>query len=240
MNKTAFPKFLKLSVVTLGAGVLASCTDGYTTPSSYQTSAPTRSKTQSNSLVSNSKHVKPTVKFPTRLAVVKVKDGYGGKLTVAPNQHVERPEYAQTISELEGLKGMVNLNNTTVGNGSVSYTSLRRSARNLGADMLGIYKFNTSTQDTEGPAVIQFASLGFAPVNSQKSVSAVSLILMDAKTGYVYGVLEESDKSSRLSSSWTTYNARSVNELKSKQKAMDKLMKKVPTFWNRIVTKHSS
>jgi len=236
MGAGRWGKFVMMGGVLAAAGALVSC-DGYTTPSEYSAVDHPLRKVKKEE-VPSSRNLKPAAKFPARIAMVKVETGYSGNMSLSRNQHVERAEYAKTLGSLPGIAGMVNMNNTMVRSNRVSYASLRKEARNLGADLVAIYKFNTSTHTNNVSTLLSVATLGAAPTNGHRSVSAVSLLIMDARTGYVYGVEQASAEKRALSTSWGNDGASDHAEFRAEQVAMDEIMKKVPGFWKMLYAKH--
>lgn len=100
--------------------------------------------------------------------------------------------------------------------------------------MLAVYQFNTTSRTKNGATILSVASLGAAPTNGHKATAHVSLTFIDANTGYIYGVIEESASASRLSTSWGSDNASRNAKHTANQKAVDKLMKKLPDFWQTV------
>ena len=212
----------------------------YTTPSNY-TAPPMpgvgSKATTSKSLSSSNRSLRPTVSFPARIAFARVKTTSGNTLYFDNNRDLETPEHAKIISSLPHISGVANIHSSYLESNHTSYAELRKAARRIGSTMLAVYQVNTSSRTTNGSTLLSVATLGAAPTNGHKATATISLIFMDAKTGYIYGIMEERATSGSLSTSWGNYDANKNAEHKANTKAFDKLIKRLPQFWPTVYSK---
>lgn len=214
---------------------LTSC---YSTPGTYTAPAMSSSVTSNSSLPSSQNQTfRPSVRFPARIAFARVESRSSSNVKLINNREYETPEHAKIVSTLPNIAGVTHINNAYLSSSSTNIAELRKATRRLGASLLAIYQFNTSTRTTNGSTVLSIATLGAAPMTGNKAFANASLTFIDAKTGYIYGVLEESALSNRISSSWGAGNARKNALVNANQKAINKLMKRLPAFWETIYTR---
>ena len=233
-----FPCVLSL----VGALTLVSCYS-YETPMSYDApaegyhrGAENSSSSASRSTPSASRTMRPSAKAPARVAVARVEVS-GNRFRLFDGRDYERPEHAAMVNQLPGVAGMVSLNNVSLRSNADSYEILEEEARKLGADLLAVYRFDTTQRSENQATLISVATLGVAPTQEYRVVSNVSLIVRDARTGYVYGVSEAQASRTGLATGWGDQNAMRTATRRTRQEALDKLMRQVPGFWSGVARK---
>ena len=77
-------------------------------------------------------------------------------------------------------------------------------------------------------------TLGLAPNKRYKINATASAILMDTKTGYIYGAIEETENRSGLTIAWGSSNAIEASRKAAERAAFEKLLASFEPFWNRI------
>ncbi len=191
---------------------------------------------------------RPAIQFPANLAVVRIQEsgyrsesaqGYGsGAYSVVTTRDIETEQDIDMISSLEGVAGVVTLNRLLLPKSLSSDLDLRESAAKLQADAILIYTLATEFSDNDVIAPLTTLSLGLAPNRRYKINSTASAILMDTKTGYIYGALEEGDSRSGLTIAWGSSNAIEAARKKAERAAYDKLLASFPPFWTRIYNRY--
>lgn len=132
----------------------------YDTPASY--SLP---MTQGSSgAIEESSHARPTVRFPARVAVVRI-EGSSGGFRMIPETDVEQSEHAAVATSLPGVAGLVSLNRVALLSEVKSYRELDAEARKVGADLVAIYRFEASDRSSDIFLPLSVATLGLAPTN---------------------------------------------------------------------------
>jgi hypothetical protein len=81
------------------------------------------------------------------------------------------------------------------------------------------------------------ATLGLAPNHTHNTITVATLMVRDARTGYIYGVMEELAESGGLTAGMDVDNATQRGKRRSRDKAMEKLMEKLPAFWGGVLVK---
>ena len=204
----------------------------YSTPGAYSV-PPTGGSTGSGSTASG-RVARPTVKFPASVAVARVEPGHGGFHLISGTD-VESDKHQSAARELQGVRGLVSINRTSLASQVKSYSGLDREARALGADVLAVYRFDDGERRSELFAPLTFFSLGLLPTTKYDAHSHVTLMVRDARTGYIYGVLEETGVSGGLTAEMDMHNASSRSKWRARQKALDQMAGKLPEFWSTVV-----
>ena len=187
---------------------------------------------------------RPAIKFPANLAVVRIQDtgyrsesvqGVGtGAYSVVTTRDIETDQDIDTLSKVHGVAGVVTLNRLLLPKSLSSDLDLREASAKLQADAILIYTLATEFSDKEVIAPLTTLTLGLAPNQRYKIHSTASAILMDTKTGYIYGALEEGDSRSGFTIAWGGSNAIDAARKKAERAAYDKLLASFTPFWNRI------
>ena len=118
-----------------------------------------------------------------------------------------------------------------------SYREIDAEARKVGADMVAIYRFEASDRSNDAFLPLSVATLGLAPTNSYTVTATATLMMRDARTGYLYGVMEESATNKGLTAGMDLHNAQERSKRNAKKKALDQLTAKLPVFWNGVLAK---
>lgn len=187
---------------------------------------------------------KPAIRFPATVAVVRLQEsgyvssstrGYGeGNYSVVTGRDVEKVEDIDVLSKLPGIAGVVTLNRLLLPQAFATDLDLREAAAKLQTDAVLIYTLATEFSDTDVIAPLTTLTLGLAPNKRYKINSTASAILMDTKTGYIYGALEEGELRSGLTIAWGSAGAIESSRRQAERAAYEKLLASFPRFWERI------
>ena len=228
-------------VTTLLLFNLSSCND-YSTPSTYDVPVVsgnvTPSKHKKSSRFLSNKNLRPTVSFPCRIAFARVRSAGGNSLIFDDHRDLETQEHQKIIASLPKVAGVVNIQAAFLGDSNTDYDELRKAARRLGANMLAVYQINATMRSHNASMILSVATLGAAPINGNKATASISLIFMDARTGYIYGVMEDQATASNLSSSWGVDSSEETLKYRASKRAFDKIIKRLPQFWPTVYNKH--
>ena len=158
----------------------------------------------------------PMAAFPTALAVARVQGS--GYRSEASWQAVGSGSYALISSRDEGehavlakldawsqVSGVVGLNRLLVPEQLETDVELRKAAAQLHADMLLVYTLDTSLETHNRSVLLTILSLGIAPTYEARVRTTASAILLDTRTGYVYGAAEVTTGDEERTSEWNYY-----------------------------------
>ncbi|HEY7118688.1 MAG TPA: hypothetical protein VH475_19010 [Tepidisphaeraceae bacterium] len=187
----------------------------------------------------------PLAAFPANLAVVRIQapgyvsdtaQGFGsGAYSVVLTRDVE-PENAITrLSKLPQLRGVAPVGRLLLPTQLNSDRELREAAARLQCDMLLIYTLDTSFHDRDTFAPASIVTLGLSPTKATKVVTTASAVLLDTRSGFVYGVSEASSRKDGIASAWTTESAIDADRQRTETEAFQKLVGDVETMWKGVV-----
>ena len=192
--------------------------------------------------------VKPAVKFPAALLVARVQEsGYrnrylegidAGGYSIITTREVETEDDMARISRLRGVSEVGSLNRLLVQARRSDATALREAAARLHADLLLVYTFSTSSHDRNNLPLLSVITLGLAPTQSYRVTSTISAIVLDVKTGYVYGAIEQSGKHEGLTIAWNTGSALEAGRRKVEREVFEKLLTELDSFWGRFYERY--
>lgn len=204
----------------------------YDTPATY--SLPMTQGT--SGAIQDTPDARPTVRFPARVAVARIESSHGG-FRMIPETDVEQSGHAEAAAVLPGVAGIVSLNRVALVGTVKSYRELDAEARKVGADLLAVYRFETSDRTGDLFVPLSIATLGLAPTSSFTTSATATLMVRDARTGYLYGVMEESATNKGVTAGMDLYNATERSKRKAKEAALDKLTANLPAFWGSVRAK---
>jgi hypothetical protein len=194
----------------------------------------------------------PTVKFPARVAVVRIQQsGYSsmsttgasvigsGRFSVVTTRELESQADIETLMKLPRLAGLAQLNRLVLPDQFRSDADLREAAARLQCELLLLYTVDSSFNvvDKEvGP--LNVIALGTLP-NQRVSVnSSVAGALFDVKTGYIYGLSEGTGKKTGLGSIWRKEDAIDEARIEAERLAFADFIKQTQVLWMNVVQQY--
>lgn len=191
----------------------------------------------------------PTWPFPASVAAVRLQGpGYSnynlgrqggvygdGNYTVVTTREVEEDADFAKVLALPGVRALVPLNRLLLPNRLETLGSLREAAAQLKADLVFVYTFDTAFFDEDKARVLSTLSLGFSPNRRITTTTTASALLMDTRTGYLYGAFETTSGSTRSASAWGSREAADAARLESEQAAFGKLIDAVVQSWPELM-----
>ena len=195
--------------------------------------------------------VRPASPFPARIAVVRIQapgyssrtnSGYGtGKFSVVTVRDIEDEESFSRISTLPMVAGLAPLNRLILPEDLDSIKDLRVSAARLRTDLVLIYSVDT-TFHVEGSPVgpLSLIALGLLPDRKALVSSTTSAVLIDVRTGFVYGVSEATGREEQRATMWNTEETIDRARLESERTSFRGLIGELEKMWSGILTEHLS
>lgn len=229
-------KYHTLIIASFAGLLLCSC-ETYVTPENEGDLSPVNLNTKS--AITG----KPAITFPASIALVRVQgnssngnesDGYN----VVTTRELETDQDFNTISKMPGIAGVVSMNNLLLPSSAATQVDLREAAAKLHANALLVYTVNSDTHDNDVAAPLTLFTLGLAPNQTHKATSSASAILMDTKTGFIYGALEEKATRGGLSTSWDNENASDATRREAEREAFEKLVGDFGPFWKQVYARY--
>ncbi len=184
---------------------------------------------------------KPASPLPVNLVAVRIQgpgyysytaSGYGdGRFSVVTVRDVETDEDFERIQSLPDVSQIIPLSRLLLSPKLESDRPLRQAAAALHADMLLIYTFGTDFTVGDALKPLTVLSLGLSPNKQVRVTTTVSAILMDVRTGYIYGSCEETATQRQLASAWTSRDAVDSSRLKTERQAFEGMLKGFEKLW---------
>ncbi|MEL0169308.1 MAG: hypothetical protein VW877_14395 [Pseudomonadaceae bacterium] len=232
-----------VSLLALGLAILQGCAT-YTTPA-----AGVNMSTLGDDDIVELMALEPAAHFPARLAMVRVQspgyrsltaDSYGtGSFSVVTTRDVESEDDIQRIAALDNVAAVAPITRLILPQELNTIKDLRLGAARLKADLLLIYTLDTrfNVESTSlGP--LSAVTLGFLP-NKEAFVSATtSALLVDVRTGFIYGTAESSARESQRASVWSTEAAIDDARQLAERTSFKQFVGEFERLWQATLTEH--
>ena len=236
-----FTLFIFLVVATLGSG----CAH-YVTPSG-----------RANFQAFGTEQIKenfaavPAAGFPAGIAAVRVQENgyrnyhldqdggvYGrGRYSVVLTHEVEDDADVARIAGLPQVGGLISLSRLLLPAELHSDVQLREAAAKLKADLLIIYTFDTSFHDHDAFQALSVVTLGLSPTRTVTARVTASGLIMDTRTGFIYGAVEASEKRQVLSNAWISSDSADQARREAEKVAFHKLVDELVKIWPQVVAR---
>ena len=252
--------FAKVAATCFCASVIgAGCASNYTVPggpadmTAMRAGLPAHAPRGSVSVSVDDPRVvadpEPMAHFPAMLAVARVQasgyhsyseNAYGsGAFSVVTTRDVESDDAVARILKLPGVAGVASINRLLLPAELRNEADLRDAARRVKADILVLYTFDTSFYDRDYAAPLSVVSLGLSPNKRAFVTTTATALITDARTGYVYGGAETTEKSDQAANAWTTDDAVDDTRRRTESRAFNKLIGEIEKSWPNIVTTYA-
>ena len=225
--------------------VFTGCTS-YTVPGGP---APLAVMQDTDAYLKSSYAAKPLAQFPAMITVARVQsakyssrtaEAYGeGAYRLITTRDVETEADFDRLSALPSVAGLATINRMLVPQQLRTEDDLRLAAARLKSDMLLLYTFDTQfyVKDFAGPVTL--FTLGLSPNRRAYVTTTASAILIDTRSGYVYGGAEASAKSDQLANGWTSDDAVDDTRLRTEKESFGKLITELQKTWPNIVKQYA-
>lgn len=191
----------------------------------------------------------PAANFPVNLAVARVQApgyvspsnrGYGsGNFTVVTTRDIETEEDFDKLGGAKGVRAVAPLTRILLPAELQSTESLRVAAAQLRTDALLIYTVDTAFRTDVGKiGPLQTISLGFLPNRESYVDATVSAMVVDVRSGYVYGTAEVTATRSQRSDFWGTRAAIDKARLEAETAAFERAVGQVVALLDDIALRY--
>jgi hypothetical protein len=196
---------------------------------------------------------KPTAPFPAGIAAVRVqapsysnhylqRNGgrYGdGRYTVILTREVEEQSHFDRVTSLPQVSGVIGINRMLLPARLDGDREIREAAARLQADLVFLYTFDTAFFDHDAAKPLSVITLGLSPTRKITSVTTVSALLLDTRTGYLYSAYEATEREATLATSWGTKDSADAARQKTERRAFGKLIDEVVASWPKMLERHA-
>jgi len=118
-----------------------------------------------------------------------------------------------------------------------SERDLRLAGASLYADMLLLYTYDTRFHTDDAARPLTVVTLGLSPHRVVAVDTTVSAVLLDVRTGFVYGVCEGSATQKRLASAWTDSDQVDRSRRATERDAFDQMIGELEKLWPSVTAK---
>jgi len=193
-------------------------------------------------------HREPLANFPANIVYVRVQEpGYKsyttegkgtGAFSVVFARDAEKDEDWQRLNRLVDVAQVGPLSRLLVPDYLQSEKDLRTAAARLNADMLLIYTLDTSFMNRDTSAGLTVITLGLGPTINVRVTCTVSALLLDTRSGYTYGVVEETATAEKNTSALTTKNAMDNMRLGVERQAFEEFIDEFEILWKNVARQY--
>jgi hypothetical protein len=225
---------------------LSACGTHYLTPSGP---ADLSRLSNSSSGIRDAFAAKPEAHFPANLAVVRVQApqyqsyaarGYGdGEFSLVTVRDFEDDSHMKRLQGMPNVAGVVTPNRLLIPAKLKGNEQLREAAAQLQADILLVYTIDTGFFDQQKSAPLALISLGFLPTKNVRVSSTAAALLIDVRSGFIYGAAEDTQRAEQFASVWTTTTAVDETRRKTERAAFENLLGEIEKLWSGVVSKHT-
>lgn len=193
----------------------------------------------------------PAMAFPARLAVVRVAaPGYSsgsnssigtGAFGIVTARDIETDESLARLERMPQVAAVAPVSRLLVPANLSNTRDLRTAAAQLRADAVLIYTIDTRfrTESAEvGP--LQTIALGFLPTRKAVVNATCAFMIIDVRTGFVYGTGETTATEDQRSNLWGTENAIEAARLRAERRAFEDGLGEVAELWASILAEHGA
>jgi hypothetical protein len=192
----------------------------------------------------------PAAAFPAHLAIARVEaPGYStrgascygrGRLCLVTAREVETEQDFERIAGLPEVAGAAPMGRMLLPTQIDSMKELRLAAAGLRADLLLVYSIDTRFHiDSTDIGPLAIVSLGFLPNKKAHVTATASAVLLDVRSGFVYGVAESSAAQEQRTTVWSSTAAIETSRLKAEREAFQGLLGEYQKLWRGVVREHA-
>jgi hypothetical protein len=191
----------------------------------------------------------PAAEFPARLAIVRVQSAgyysysnqcYGqGRYCVVTTRDIETDSDIAKIASWPMIVDIAALSRLLMPAQLNTVKDLRLAAASVKTDVLLVYSVDTrfTVESTEiGPLAL--ISLGFLPNKKAHVTTTASSVLVDVRTGFVYGSAEATSREEQRATVWSSTAAVEKARAKTEVEAFQKLLPEIEKLWKGVVEHH--
>lgn len=183
---------------------------------------------------------KPASPFPAQLSIVRVASLYRDGFEVVQTRDIESDADLARIAGQPLISQAAPLSRLLVPNDMKSLKDLRLPAAHMRSDLLLVYTVDTQFYVDSTPlGPLTAVSLGFLPNHQAHVTSTVAGILVDVRSGYIYGSTEATAQEEQRASTWSTEDAVAESRNRAEKAAFTRFSEGFPAFWQGVLAKYA-
>ena len=192
----------------------------------------------------------PAADFPALLTVARVQSAgyssksastYGsGNFVVVTNRELLSDDHFKLAGKWTDVRGISPLSRLLIPPRLNAVDDLRIASAALKADILVLFTIDTTFRvDGKSIGPLSVVSLGLLRDRETVVNTTASAILVDVRTGFVYGVAESTASERQPSSVWTNVRTADQARLRTERDAFDGLFDELGKTWQSITAEHN-
>jgi hypothetical protein len=137
------------------------------------------------------------------------------------------------------VAGVASVTRLTIPSRLDSIDDLRLAGAKIQADILVVYTIDTSFRiQGRGYGPLTAISLGMVPDRDAYITATASAILIDVRSGFVYGVAEATARTAGLTSVWGTRDTVDRKRMEAEEESFSQLLDQMAKTWSGIVKQY--
>ncbi len=104
--------------------------------------------------------------------------------------------------------------------------------------MVLLYTFVTAFFVFDAAKPLSIISLGLSPTRKITASTTASALLMDTRTGYIYGAYEQTTRKQMTSTSWGSRDTADEGRRDTEREAFGKLVEEFIGTWPKLLERH--
>ena len=195
---------------------------------------------------------KPLASFPAAIAAIHVQgpeyqsyswrrppEAPAGKYTVITKREAETDADIERLQKMPMVAGIAPMNSLLFDGPTNNEKDLRMAAAKVQADMVLIYTFETKFYVKDFSTPVSIISLGLSPNQQARVSTTASAILMDTRSGYIYGVAETTAESKQLTNAWQSSDAIDDTRKRTEKTSFTQLVGELEKTWPNVVKQYA-
>ncbi|MDX1509469.1 MAG: hypothetical protein R3358_14375 [Woeseiaceae bacterium] len=237
---------MRVVLIAVCALALSACATRYTTPG-----GPVSLAAIDSQAIATAYSRQPASPFPANIALIRLQDyGYQsytnvghnlGSYSVVSERDIESDDALENIETLPLVADVAHVSRILLPPGATSIDELRRPAAQLRADLLLIYSVDTKFF-LGGSALGPFSvfTLGLLPDQKARVNATVSGVLVDVRTGYVYGVAEATAQEEQNTNAWRSRDVTDRVRLAAETAAFTEFTDEFRLLWRDVTNQQAA
>jgi hypothetical protein len=149
-------------------------------------------------------------------------------------------EQMETVAKWPSVAAVAPITRLTIPSRLNSIDDLRVAGAKIQADILLVYTIDTSFRiQGKGYGPLSAISLGIIPDRDAYITATASAILVDVRSGFVYGVAETTAKKSGLTNIWESNSTVDRKRVQAEEEAFGQLVEQLSKTWAGVVKEYS-
>jgi hypothetical protein len=159
----------------------------------------------------------------------------GGRYCVVTTKEVEDDADLERLGKLPDVGGFITLSRLLIPHKLESDRELREAAARLKADMLLLYTFDTSFHENDASVTLKVVSLGLSPTRKLFVHVTASALLIDTRTGFIYGAFEANERRNLTTNAWESQESADRARQDAERAAFKGLAREFERNWPAVV-----